>query len=510
MLLPKEADIGALYVGGKRALEDVTLMRTIGASISLGLTVVDPEKHPTVKRRLRIASGDLSSDAPSIGLRFAELVQFIHSARVDGLNVYVHCAMGVSRSVTVCAAYLLAAHRDRFYDVNSVLEWIRLSRPQVKPNPGLLLELEKWNRETSKPYLEPRIASDAIYVRSFPDSRGGIVRLTEQRIALRLGCHASAAAELWSQPEVRTSLPSVLEFSRDFVSASKPMLLRQACDGKACQTFFSPQALVDRHGMAQVAVDVTPDGRADALVFNENVSLFAQPERRHMTLETFFSFKKKEDSSQVLYCSSQNDSLRNELPQLENELRKHCFRQPSSLTPLPDELLLALATTGNQEPKLEALNFWIGGATSITSAHRDRAFENLYLVLNGKKTFYMLPPTAPAWLPSARARTATWRYSSSWNLVPDEPEQFVSWLNCNLAKTTTTSNTSQSLVRPCRLDIHAGDLLYIPAGWVHEVHQIDDTVAVNWWFETRFDDARYSAVALAAAIADIATGTNDE
>ena len=71
-----------------------------------------------------------------------------------------------------------------------------------------------------------------------------------------------------------------------------------------------------------------------------------------------------------------------------------------------------------------------GALQASQAAHRDRAFENLYLVSKGAKRFLLLPPTAPAWLPVASCVSARWtKADGSRRLVDDEPEQLVDWLD---------------------------------------------------------------------------------
>ncbi|KAL1838382.1 hypothetical protein VTJ49DRAFT_2723 [Mycothermus thermophilus] len=64
--------------------------------------------------------------------------------------VFVHCAMGKSRSVTAIIAYLLWKCPRRFQAPTSreavakALEWIRRSRPIAGPNEGFMSQLELW------------------------------------------------------------------------------------------------------------------------------------------------------------------------------------------------------------------------------------------------------------------------------------------------------------------------------------------------------------------------------
>jgi protein-tyrosine phosphatase len=50
----------------------------------------------------------------------------------------VHCAQGISRSAGVCAAYYISRRKSSLQDA---LATIRLVRPQVQPNLGILASL---------------------------------------------------------------------------------------------------------------------------------------------------------------------------------------------------------------------------------------------------------------------------------------------------------------------------------------------------------------------------------
>ena len=79
-------------------------------------------------------------------------------------GVYVHCAMGKSRSVSCVAAYLLYKYPHRFGGkqfiespasaqqrrdtakeaVHGALQCVRQGRPGAEPNPGFMRQLELW------------------------------------------------------------------------------------------------------------------------------------------------------------------------------------------------------------------------------------------------------------------------------------------------------------------------------------------------------------------------------
>ena len=100
-----------------------------------------------------------------------------------------------------------------------------------------------------------------------------------------------------------------------------------------------------------------------------------------MNMETFLSRLRGRAKTgipadeDVLYLQSQNDNLHDEMHDL--------------LEDATDELLFASEVFGSSP---EVANVWIGDERSVTSLHKD-PYENLYLVVQGTKTFDLLPPT---------------------------------------------------------------------------------------------------------------------
>lgn len=56
-------------------------------------------------------------------------------------SVYVHCAAGISRSVTMLAAWLMLRHG---WSAADAVRWIQQRRSIASPNPGFLRQLRKW------------------------------------------------------------------------------------------------------------------------------------------------------------------------------------------------------------------------------------------------------------------------------------------------------------------------------------------------------------------------------
>ncbi|KAJ5645824.1 dual specificity phosphatase [Penicillium lividum] len=71
-------------------------------------------------------------------------VKFIQSGLDANGGVLVHCAMGKSRSATVCIAYLLHQQRSGLTP-QSALEIIKQGRPLCEPNDGFMQQLELYH-----------------------------------------------------------------------------------------------------------------------------------------------------------------------------------------------------------------------------------------------------------------------------------------------------------------------------------------------------------------------------
>jgi protein-tyrosine phosphatase len=81
-----------------------------------------------------------AAPAPSIDWLWQQ-VKFIDRQRRAGLPVFVHCKAGISRAGLVSVAYLMWRHdwsRDR------ALQFVRLRRSRVRPNPAFLALLLEW------------------------------------------------------------------------------------------------------------------------------------------------------------------------------------------------------------------------------------------------------------------------------------------------------------------------------------------------------------------------------
>jgi len=94
---------------------------------------------PTVKHLFLKADDSISCDMTK---HFKQACQFIDDARQSNGRVLVHCACGVSRSSTLCCAYLIKHHS---MSIEEAIIHLRSRRHIIQPNSAFLRQLIIYN-----------------------------------------------------------------------------------------------------------------------------------------------------------------------------------------------------------------------------------------------------------------------------------------------------------------------------------------------------------------------------
>lgn len=130
--------IPGFFIGSEEARRDY-ILRThpMDCILSLGPTenCYDAYKYPGIVY-VHIVIND-QEDAP-LGYYFDVASDFIQTHLVFGRRVLVHCQAGISRSATICIAYLMKYHKMRYTQAYAK---VKEARDIIWPNDGFMEQL---------------------------------------------------------------------------------------------------------------------------------------------------------------------------------------------------------------------------------------------------------------------------------------------------------------------------------------------------------------------------------
>lgn len=181
-------------------------------------------------------------------------------------------------------------------------------------------------------------------------------------------------------------------------------------------------------------------------------------------------------------------------PPLSSPLLRRSFRRPWFI----DGLML------------QSVHLWMGHAGQrqddlhkTTVYHRSQlhhdASHNLYVLLSGRKTISLFPPQDRPFLYAGDAGLGPGREKPAAPLFSRIPSTDA--LEAELAERLSPSRSPSSLSFPSLLasfplypyarrsvvELQAGDMLYLPPGWFHEVKSYGKHAAINFWGYPRID-----------------------
>ncbi|KAJ9495502.1 hypothetical protein H2202_009042 [Exophiala xenobiotica] len=297
----------------------------------------------------------------------------------------------------------------------------------------------------------------------------------------------------------------------------------------------------------------------------EQEEVFVQPATLNMSLSSLFDKLCRPFGSDN--NNNDNTATPNDPPQQANSIY-YLQSQNSNLTTTPLSPLLSDLPRNLPfaEPVLgdpEAINIWMGTGASVTSTHRD-PYENLYLVLRGKKKFTLYAPVEEVCLHASKVRTAhhVLEPDGSFRIALDTPHQPSSSASssspntANDTHTGTDANDSDSesdseagtddnripwipidplnlptpdvlaskypyyqYSHPLTVTVSEGEILYLPAGWFHHVSQecgvwddgeIAPCIAVNYWYDMDYEGEKYAMREMLGRLVEAARRETDQ
>ena len=257
-----------------------------------------------------------------------------------------------------------------------------------------------------------------------------------------------------------------------------------------------------------MTVAVTPNGRADAVCdiqagsdSHQHKPYFVLPLERQMQMSDFLRYIVQPPSSQQqgqgASSSHTQHTQHNEVMYMQQQNGNFSAHFPELAGDVEPELPWASAAFGASP---DAVNLWIGNGNSVTSFHKDH-YENLYAVITGEKTFTLLPPCDVHRMHLAQYPLASCQETEEGlQLVPSDSDEHVLWspiedlvnTSCShMYKQQYSAYFDAELPQPLRVTVKAGEVLYLPSLWWHQVEQTagkdNMVIAVNYWYDMAFD-----------------------
>ncbi|EHA99051.1 Dual specificity protein phosphatase 2 [Heterocephalus glaber] len=129
-----------LYLGSCSHSSDLQGLRACGITAVLNVSASCPNHFEGLLRYKSIPVED--NQMAEISVWFQEAIGFIDSVKNSGGRVLVHCQAGISRSATICLAYLIQSRRVR---LDEAFDFVKQRRGVISPNfsfMGQLLQFE--------------------------------------------------------------------------------------------------------------------------------------------------------------------------------------------------------------------------------------------------------------------------------------------------------------------------------------------------------------------------------
>nr|XP_002742360.2 PREDICTED: dual specificity protein phosphatase 1-B-like [Saccoglossus kowalevskii] len=152
-----------IYLGSSYHSSRKDMLDALGITSLLNVSTTCPNYFPDDYTYKRIPVDDNSS--ANISAWFLYATDFIDSVKVSDGRVLVHCQAGISRSATICLAYLM---RALHYRLDEAFEFVKSRRRLISPNFNFMSQLLKFESETLPPMTsrDMQSTSTEIYSKS--------------------------------------------------------------------------------------------------------------------------------------------------------------------------------------------------------------------------------------------------------------------------------------------------------------------------------------------------------
>lgn len=131
-----------IYLGSAYHASQQELLDKLGITAILNVSKTCPSAFTNNYEYMNIAIDDNARE--NISSHFDDAINFIEDVNSRGGKVLVHCRAGVSRSATICIAYLM---RQKSLTLDEAYEFTKKRRSAISPNFNFLGQLLAFERE---------------------------------------------------------------------------------------------------------------------------------------------------------------------------------------------------------------------------------------------------------------------------------------------------------------------------------------------------------------------------
>jgi len=270
----------------------------------------------------------------------------------------------------------------------------------------------------------------------------------------------------WARPPAASA--SLDDTLAPFVTSSSALLVR---GGYAAPPSFlmDDGALRQYFGERLLTVEARPKG--------EKVFAFGQVAYRRMTMAAFLAERNGRDAADAEREEKEEMEEKEEQGEEEEEEEEeelYLVQQPLPAADVAPPPWLLHPSTKAQLISWESVNLWMSGSKSgneTSACHLDVA-DNLHVVLKGRKTVVLMPPSRTRLLRPQQPSDGTGAFES--------PYCGVSGVELRRLASKPSSEGGGRVVT-----LNAGDVLFIPRYWWHEVRtepSAGPSTSLNFWF----------------------------
>lgn len=136
-----------LFLGSAHHSSQRDLLQRCGITAVLNVSSVCPNLFEQELNYMTLRVED--SMGADIRVLFPQAIHFIDSVKESGGRVLVHCQAGISRSATICLAYLIHARRVR---LDEAFDFVKRRRQVISPNLAFMGQLQQFETDVLCPY----------------------------------------------------------------------------------------------------------------------------------------------------------------------------------------------------------------------------------------------------------------------------------------------------------------------------------------------------------------------